>query len=55
VSETCLGAMTFGTSAGRYTAASGVGQEEVDAIVRRAVDADINFIDCANVYAGGAV
>lgn len=53
VSELCLGTMTFGQSAGRYAAASGVTQEMADAIMRRAVDAGINFIDTANVYAGG--
>lgn len=53
VSELCLGTMTFGQSGGRYAAASGVGQETVDAILRRAVDAGINFVDTANVYADG--
>ncbi|RYC30103.1 aldo/keto reductase [Lichenibacterium minor] len=53
VSELCLGTMTFGQADGRYAAASGVGQEAVDAILRRAVDAGINFVDTANVYASG--
>ena len=53
VSEFCLGTMTFGQSGGQYAAASGVGQEAVDAIVHRAFDAGINFIDMANVYANG--
>lgn len=53
VSELCLGTMTFGQSKGRYAAASGVGQAAVDAILRRAVDAGINFIDTADVYAEG--
>ena len=53
VSELCLGTMTFGQAGGRYAAASGVGQESVDAILRRAVDAGVNFIDTANVYADG--
>jgi aryl-alcohol dehydrogenase-like predicted oxidoreductase len=53
VSEMCLGTMTFGQSAGIYAAASGVLQEDADAIVKHAVDAGINFIDTANVYAGG--
>lgn len=53
VSELCLGTMTFGQAGGRYAAASGVGQETVDAILRRAVDAGINFVDTANVYASG--
>lgn len=53
VSELCLGSMTFGQAAGHYAAASGVGQDEVDAIVHAAVDAGVNFIDMANVYANG--
>lgn len=53
VSELCLGTMTFGQAGGIYAAASGVGQETADAILRRALDAGINFVDTANVYAGG--
>ncbi|MDU7520905.1 MAG: aldo/keto reductase [Roseomonas mucosa] len=53
VSELCLGTMTFGQSGGQYAAASGVGQDAVDAILRRAVEAGINFIDTADVYAAG--
>ena len=53
VSEMCLGTMTFGQSGGIYAAASGVLQEDADAIVKRSIDAGINFIDTANVYAGG--
>jgi aryl-alcohol dehydrogenase-like predicted oxidoreductase len=45
--------MTFGQAQGRYAAASGVGQAEVDAILRHAVDAGANFIDTADVYANG--
>ncbi|MEA3536996.1 aldo/keto reductase [Rhizobium sp. CC-YZS058] len=53
VSELCLGTMTFGQAGGRYAAASGVTQDTVDAVIRRALDAGINFIDTANVYANG--
>ncbi len=53
VSELCLGTMTFGQAGGRYAAASGVGQDQVDTILRRAIDAGVNFIDNANVYANG--
>ena len=53
VSELCLGTMTFGQSKGQYAAASGVGQDAVEAILRRATDAGINFIDTADVYAEG--
>lgn len=44
VSPLCLGAMMFG---GRTSV------EESGRIIRRALDAGINFIDTANVYAGG--
>ncbi|MFW2542284.1 aldo/keto reductase [Primorskyibacter sp. 2E107] len=53
VSEMCIGTMTFGQSGGPYAAASGVMQDDAEAILRRAFDAGINFIDTANVYAGG--
>jgi aryl-alcohol dehydrogenase-like predicted oxidoreductase len=53
VSELCLGTMTFGNSPGQYAAAAGVTQEQAEAIIRRGFDAGINFIDTANVYAGG--
>ena len=53
VSEFCLGTMTFGQSEGQYAAASGVGQDAVEAILRRALDAGINLVDTADVYAKG--
>jgi aryl-alcohol dehydrogenase-like predicted oxidoreductase len=53
VSELCLGAMTFGGKGGIWEAIGGMGQAEVDAMVGRALDAGINFIDTANVYAAG--
>ena len=45
VSELCLGCMMFG---GR------TGEEDSFAIIDRAVDAGINFLDTANVYSTGA-
>jgi len=46
VSEVSLGSwLTYG---------GGVGRETAEACVRRAFEAGINFIDTANVYAGGA-
>lgn len=52
VSELCLGTMTFGGK-GYWTAIGQVGQEHVDELVKRSVDAGINFIDTANVYSEG--
>ena len=52
VSELCLGTMTFGGK-GIYTAIGTLPQDEVDALVRRSVEAGINFIDTANVYSEG--
>ncbi|MCO6490545.1 MAG: aldo/keto reductase [Phaeodactylibacter sp.] len=52
VSELCLGTMTFG-GRGFWTAIGELDQESVDNLVRRSVDAGINFIDTANVYSEG--
>ena len=53
VSELCLGAMTFGGGNAIWQTIGGLGQAEVDALVGRALDAGINFIDTANVYSTG--
>ncbi len=53
VSELCLGTMTFGGSDGIWEQIGQLDQREADALVRTAIDAGINFIDTANVYAGG--
>src|SRR5712692_7163686 len=53
VSELCLGAMTFGGRGGIWGVIAGLDQSGVDAIVHRALDAGITFIDTANVYALG--
>ena len=52
VSELCLGTMTFGGK-GYWTAIGQLPQEPVDEIVKRSVEAGINFIDTANVYSEG--
>lgn len=52
VSELCLGTMTFGDK-GIFKVMGSLGQEPVNALVKRAVDAGINFIDTANVYSEG--
>ena len=53
VSELCLGAMTFGGTGQIWERIGGLGQADVDAIVHRAIDAGINFIDTADVYSAG--
>jgi aryl-alcohol dehydrogenase-like predicted oxidoreductase len=53
VSELCLGTMTFGGSDDMWGQIGQLEQEDADTLVRTAVDAGINFIDTANVYASG--
>jgi len=53
VSELCLGAMTFGGRGQMWEVIGGLDQPEVDAIVHRAIDGGINFIDTADVYSAG--
>src|SRR5262249_23809834 len=53
VSELCLGAMTFGGRGQQWQMIGGLGQSEVDAVVHRALDGGINFIDTADVYSNG--
>ncbi len=52
VSELCLGTMTFGGK-GRFKAIGSLGQEPVDNLIKKSIDAGINFIDTANVYSEG--
>lgn len=52
VSELCLGTMTFGGQ-GMWTAIGSLPQKEVNDLVKRSIDAGINFIDTANVYSLG--
>ena len=53
VSELCLGTMTFGGNTGIWSAIGQLPQQEVDVVIKRSVDAGINFIDTANVYSQG--
>jgi aryl-alcohol dehydrogenase-like predicted oxidoreductase len=53
VSELCLGAMTFGGRGQQWQVIGGLDQSDVDRIVHRSLDAGINFIDTADVYAAG--
>ncbi len=52
VSELCLGTMTFG-GRGFWTSIGSLGQQTVDELVKKSVEAGINFIDTANVYSLG--
>ena len=54
VSELCLGTMTFGGTGGDMWSKIGqLQQDDADKLVRTAIDGGINFIDTADVYAGG--
>lgn len=53
VSELCLGTMTFGGEDGMWGQIGQLQQQDVDGLVARAMDAGINFIDTADVYADG--
>ncbi len=56
VSELCLGTMTFGESAdpaNMWSKITGLDQAGVDAIMKRSIDAGINFIDTADIYSNG--
>jgi aryl-alcohol dehydrogenase-like predicted oxidoreductase len=53
VSELCLGTMTFGGGAGIWGQIGDLQQADAERLVGQAIDAGINFIDTADVYAGG--
>jgi aryl-alcohol dehydrogenase-like predicted oxidoreductase len=53
VSEICLGAMTFSGGAGFWRAIGSLDQKATTALVSRALEAGVNFIDTANVYSEG--
>ncbi|MEO8280327.1 MAG: aldo/keto reductase [Ideonella sp.] len=54
VSELCLGTMTFGGSVGIWSKIGDLQQSDAERLIGQALDAGINFIDTADVYAGGA-
>ena len=54
VSELCLGSMTFGGSEGIWGRIGDLQQSDAERLIGQALDAGINFIDTADVYAGGA-
>ncbi|MGH8226409.1 MAG: aldo/keto reductase [Steroidobacteraceae bacterium] len=53
VSEICLGAMTFGSGEGMWSAIGKMDQSAVNGLVKAAVDRGVNFFDTANVYSAG--
>jgi aryl-alcohol dehydrogenase-like predicted oxidoreductase len=53
VSQLCLGTMTFGGSTGMWGKIGTLQQSDVERLIGQAVDAGINFIDTADVYAEG--
>ena len=52
VSEICLGTMTYGGK-GRWAPIGKLGLSDVEAQIRTAIDAGVNFIDTADVYSEG--
>ena len=54
VSEFCLGTMTLGGSTGMWAQIGDLQQADAERLIGQAIDAGINFIDTADVYAGGA-
>jgi aryl-alcohol dehydrogenase-like predicted oxidoreductase len=53
VSELCFGTMTFGGKGGIWQNIGSTQQQEVNELMKTAVDAGVNFIDTANVYSYG--
>ncbi len=53
VSELCLGTMTFGGSVGLWAQIGTLAQADAERLIGQALDAGINFIDTADIYAGG--
>jgi aryl-alcohol dehydrogenase-like predicted oxidoreductase len=53
VSEICLGTMTFGGSEGIWRTIGSLQQTDAERLIGQALDAGVNFIDTADVYAAG--
>jgi aryl-alcohol dehydrogenase-like predicted oxidoreductase len=53
VSELCLGTMTFGGADGMWRQIGSLQQNDAEKLIGQALDAGINFIDTADVYAEG--
>ena len=54
VSELCLGTMTFGGGEGIWGQIGALQQADAERLIGQALDAGINFIDTADIYAAGA-
>jgi aryl-alcohol dehydrogenase-like predicted oxidoreductase len=53
VSELCLGTMTFGAGEGIWGKIGGLDQSASERLLASAIEAGINFLDTADVYAAG--
>jgi aryl-alcohol dehydrogenase-like predicted oxidoreductase len=53
VSELCFGSMTFGGTSGMWEKIGTTAQEDANRLIGIALDAGINFVDTADVYAEG--
>ncbi len=53
VSEICLGTMTFGGGEGMWRQIGALQQDAAERLVGSAIDAGVNFLDTADVYAEG--
>lgn len=53
VSELCLGTMTFGGSDGMWGKIGTLQQNDAERLIGQSLEAGVNFIDTADVYAGG--
>lgn len=53
VSELCLGTMTFGGGEGIWGQIGSLQQQDAERLIARSLEAGINFIDTADVYAQG--
>ena len=53
VSEMCFGAMTFSDGEGIWASVGKMDQPTATALLGKAIDAGINFLDTANVYSSG--
>ena len=53
VSQICLGAMTFHGGEGFWKAIGNVDQKGADELIKKSIDAGVNFIDTADVYSEG--